>query len=110
MFLFSTAKTVVSHLESASTKEGDVTPASPFPDSPPVPPPRSRHTSASQDSDGSRHSSAERHSLKGMDLSSNENEKFIFEMVVLNILGFMYNQYIVSKNSKHRRSNLNIIY
>lgn len=79
LFLFSTAKTVVSHLESASTKEGDVTPASPFPDSPPVPPPRSRHTSASQDSDGSRHSSAERHSLKGMDLSSNENEKLFLK-------------------------------
>lgn len=70
-FYFSTAKTVVPHLESASTKEGNVTPASPFPDSPPVPPPRSRHTSASQDSDGSRHSSAERHSLKGMDFSCN---------------------------------------
>lgn len=83
-----------------------MTPASPFLDSPPVPPPRSRHTSASQDSDGSRHSSAERHSLKGIDLNSKENEKlflkWLFEIFWCSCTTNKY----ASENSKHERSNL----
>lgn len=63
-YQYFSSKPVVPHSEAGSgAPQLDI---SPFPDSPPIPPPRSRHTSASQDSEhGSRHSSIERRSLKG---------------------------------------------
>ncbi|CAL1269362.1 unnamed protein product [Larinioides sclopetarius] len=62
------ARPTVPHSEAGSgTAQVDSSPKTGFSaDSPPIPPPRSRHTSASQDSDaGSRHSSLERQSQKG---------------------------------------------
>ncbi|XP_055939534.1 uncharacterized protein LOC129969136 isoform X2 [Argiope bruennichi] len=62
------ARPTVPHSEAGSgIVQVDSSPKTGFStDSPPIPPPRSRHTSASQDSDaGSRHSSLERQSLKG---------------------------------------------
>ncbi|GFT50100.1 uncharacterized protein NPIL_363042 [Nephila pilipes] len=59
---------LVPHSEAGTgTAQVDSSPATGFSaDSPPIPPPRSRHASASQDSEtGSRHSSLERQSRKG---------------------------------------------